>query len=67
MRIVGRTNHAAIELDPAEAYRRGTVLDRMLRSTAPPFTCGVLRGTHEYFARLDRARQLAAARKLNPS
>lgn len=67
MRIVGKQNRSEIELDPVQAYRRGRALDDMLRAALSPVTRGVIRGTHEHFNRLDAARQIAAARKLNPA
>jgi hypothetical protein len=39
----------------------------MLRSAAPPVVRGVLRGTHEYFNRLDAEREVQAARALRDS
>jgi hypothetical protein len=65
MRIVGNQNRSEIELDPVKAYCRGLVLDAMMRGTLPPYPRGVTRGTHEYFNRVDAARQLQAARALN--
>jgi len=65
MRIVGKQDRSEIELDPGKAYRRGRALDAMLRSAAPPIVHGVMRGTHEYFNRLDAKRQTQAARALN--
>ena len=67
MRIVGNQNRSEIELDPVKAYRRGLVLDAMMRGTLQPYPRGVTRGTHEYFNRIDAARQLQAARVLNSS
>ncbi len=67
MRIVGSHNRSEIELDPIKAYRRGLVLDAMMRGTLPPYPRGVTRGTHEYFNRIDAARRLQAARALNSS
>lgn len=64
MRIVGDKNRSEIELDPVKAYRRGRVLDAMLRSAALPIVRGVLRGSHEDFNRLDADRQTQAARAL---
>lgn len=64
MRIVGTQDRDEIELDPAKALRRGRVLDRMLRAAAPPVPRGVMRGSHEYFNRLDDERQVLIARKL---
>lgn len=65
MRIVGDQNRSDIELDPVKAHRRGQHLDAMMRGTVPPVVRGVTRGTHEYFNRVDAARQLEAARALN--
>ncbi len=65
MRIVGEQNRSEIELDPVKAYRRGRALDAMLRSAAPPIARAVMRGTHEYFNRLDAERQTQVARALN--
>jgi hypothetical protein len=67
MRLVGRKDRSEIELDPVQAYRRGRALDDMLRAVLPPVPRGVTRGSHEYFNRLDAARQIADARKLNPA
>lgn len=65
MRIVGEQDRSEIELDPVKAYRRGRALDANLRRAAPPIVDGVLRGTHEYFNRLDAERRTQAARALN--
>jgi hypothetical protein len=65
MRIVGEQDRSEIELDPVKAYRRGRALDGMLLAALPPVPRGVTRGTHEHFNRVDAARQVAAARKLN--
>lgn len=65
MRIVGDQNRSEFELDPVRAYRRGLVLDTMLRSLAPPVTRGVTRGTHAHFNRMDAERQVLVARVLN--
>jgi hypothetical protein len=65
MRIIGNQDRTEIELDPVKAYWRGRDLDKLLRSTAPPIPRGVLRGTHEYFNRLDAERQARTARALN--
>ena len=67
MRIVGQQNRSEIEPDPGQAYRRGRILDSMLRQAAPPIKRGVMRGSHEYFNRLDAERQEQAARALNAS
>lgn len=65
MRIVGRQDRSEIELDPVKAYRRARALDAMLHAVLPPVRRGVTRGTHEHFNRVDAARQIAAARRLN--
>ena len=65
MRVVGQQDRSEIELDPGKAYRRGRAMDAMLRNAAPPIVRGVVRGTHEYFNRLDAKRQMQAARALN--
>ena len=65
MRIVGKQNRSEIELDPARAIRRGRLLDATLRGAAEPVARGVLRGSHDYFNRLDAERQTRIARKLN--
>ncbi len=65
MRIVGDQNRSEIELDPIKALRRGQLLDAMMLGTMPSVARGVTRGTHEYFNRVDAARQLEAARALN--
>ncbi|MGH8682153.1 MAG: hypothetical protein ACREVS_10695 [Burkholderiales bacterium] len=65
MKIIGpNTDHSEIELDPVEAYRRGRVLDAMLRAALPPPKRGVYRGTFEAFERMDEARMIEAARRL---
>ncbi|MFN0318269.1 MAG: hypothetical protein ACKVQA_24860 [Burkholderiales bacterium] len=65
MRIVGQNNRSEIELDPLQAYRRGRILDAMLRHARPPVQRGVTRGSHEYFNRLDAEYQTRIARVLN--
>ncbi len=65
MRIVGNQDRSEVELDPSTAYRRGRVLDSILRSAAPPVERGVMRGTHAYFNRRDAERQVQIARALN--
>ncbi len=65
MRIIGnRRNWSEVELDPAEAYRRGRALDAMLRFALSAPRRGVYRGTFEFFASLDAERALAAARRI---
>lgn len=66
MRVIGpNQHHSEIELDPVQCYRRGRVLDRMLRSAIPALKRGVYRGTSDAFARMDEARMTEAARKIN--
>ena len=65
MRIVGQQDRSEIELDPGKAYRRARALDAMLRTTLTVTGRGVMRGTHEYFNRLDAERQISIARALN--
>lgn len=66
VKIVGpKTEHSAFELNPQEAYRRGRALDAMLRSAGLKHPRGVTRGTFADFARLDAARAVEIARRLN--
>lgn len=66
MRVIGpNRDRTEIQLDPDQAYRRGRILDAMLRATLPPVRRGVHRGTFADFARQDEARMREAARKLN--
>jgi len=65
MRLVGSQDRSEIELDPVKAYRRARAMDAMLRAALPPMPRGVTRGTHEFFNRLDAARQASIARRLN--
>jgi hypothetical protein len=65
MRTIGSLDRSEIELDPVKAYQRGLALDRMMRGTLPPVVRGVTRGTHDYFNRIDAARQVQAARALS--
>jgi hypothetical protein len=66
MRIIGpHRRRTEIVLDPVEAYRRGRVLDTMLRSALPPIRRGIYRGTFAVFNRMDEARMLQVTRKLN--
>jgi hypothetical protein len=64
-RIVGNQNRSEFILDPVEAWKRGRVLDAMLKGTQPPLKRQVLRGTHAQFNAWDDARALEVARKLN--
>ncbi len=65
MRIVGNQNRSEIELDPLTAYRRGRKLDAMLRAARLPIPRGVMRGSHDYFQRMDEARMIETARRIN--
>jgi hypothetical protein len=66
MKIIGpNKGQSEIVLDPREAYRRGRVLDAMLRSARPARAFGVMRGAFADFARLDETRAIQIARKLN--
>ncbi len=62
-RTVGRQNRSEFVLDPVEAWHRGRRLDRMLAQAPRPR--GVTRGTHAAFERLDEARRIEVARRLN--
>lgn len=64
-RIVGTRNRGEFVLDPAEAWRRGRKLDRMLQGAFPPRARGVWRGTHAEFNRQDDLRALEIARRIN--
>lgn len=65
-RTVGQRDRSEMILDPAEALRRGRVLDAMLAATRLPRPHGVTRAPHNTMNRLDDERQLQAARRLNP-
>ena len=64
-RTVGRQDRTELILDPAEALRRGRVLDAMLAGLLPPRPRGVTRATHQAMNQADDARQLEVARRLN--
>ncbi len=64
MRTVGKLDRTEIELDPLAAWRRGRVLDAMLRSAMPEPPRGVQRGSFEMFDRQDDQRRLEAARRI---
>lgn len=64
-RIVGGQNRSEFILDPVEAWHRSRPLDRMLAQTQAARPRGVSRGTHDAFERLDEARRIEAARRLN--
>ena len=65
-RIVGTHNRPEFGLDPAQALRRGRVLDAMLSSARLPRPHGVTRATHREMNRLDDQHQRLVARRLNP-
>ena len=65
MRVIGTKHRTEIELDPAQAHRRGLALDAMLKAAVPKGVRGVARGTHAHFNRVDAARQALVARALN--
>lgn len=64
-RVVGNRNRTEFILDPAEALRRGRVLDAMLRSAVPRRPRGVLRASHAALNAMDDQWQLQAARRIN--
>ncbi len=66
-RIVGTQNRSEFILDPAQALRRGALLDSMGPNVLPPRPRGVTRATHRAFNALDDLRQLQQARLLNAS
>lgn len=63
-RIVGKQDRSEFVLDPAEAWRRGRILDRMLAGALPPRP-RVIRASFAEFERIDELRRLEIARKLN--
>lgn len=64
MRTVGKLDRTEIELDPLAAWRRGRVLDAMLRTAMPAPPQGVQRGSFDKFDRQDDQRRLEAARRI---
>ena len=64
-RVVGNQNRNEFILNPAEALRRGAVLDQMGPQTLPLRPRGVTRAPHRMFNALDDQRQLEQARLLN--
>ena len=64
-RTVGSRERTEIVLDPAEALRRGFILDNMLRGALPARRHGVVRATHSRLNELDDRRQLEAARRIH--
>lgn len=65
-RTVGQRDRSELILDPAEALRRGRVLDAMLACARVPRPRGVTRATHHAMNQFDDALALQAARRLNP-
>lgn len=65
VRTVGKQDRTEFVLDPAQALRRGRVLDRMLSSAVVPVRRGVVRAPHRVLNELDDQRRLQAARRLN--
>jgi hypothetical protein len=64
-RTVGNQDRTELIRDPAEALRRGRVLDAMPAATRVPRPPGVTRATHRAMNEADDARQLEMARRLN--
>jgi hypothetical protein len=64
-KVVGTQLRTEFILNPAEAFHRGELLDRMLKPTLPAPVRGVSRGTHAFFNRIDAMRQLEIAGRLN--
>jgi len=64
-KTVGRQNRSEFILDPVEAWHRGRRLDQMLAQTQAARPRGVSRGTHAAFERIDEARRIETARRLN--
>ncbi len=64
-RIVGKQQRTEFVRNPAEAWRRGRELDRMLREARPPIPRGVWRAPHAEVNRRDDLRALETARRIN--
>lgn len=64
-RTVGQQDRSELIRDPAEALRRGRMLDAMLGALRVPRPRGVTRATHRAMNLADDARQLDMARRLN--
>lgn len=64
MHTVGKLDRTEIELDPLLAWRRGRVLDAMLRTAMPAPPHGVQRGSFDKFDRQDEQRRTEAARRV---
>ena len=65
MKTIGNLPRDEIVIDPAEALRRGRLLDQMLKSARISIPLGVTRGTHAMFQALDEQRMIVIAKKLN--
>ena len=65
MKTVGSQNRSELERNAIRAWRRGVALDAMLRAALPARQRGVWRLTHAQMNRLDLARQLEQAGKVN--
>ena len=65
VRVVGTQDRSEWISDPAQALKRGRVLDRMLSAAAERPLRGVTRATHREMNKADDQRQLAMARRLN--
>lgn len=65
MKTVGSQNRTEFERNPTMAWRRGVALDAMLRAALPARAHGVWRLTHKQMNRLDLARQVVQAGKVN--
>ncbi len=65
MRTVGTQTRSEFETDSNLAWRRGVALDAMLLAALPARRRGVWRLNHEQMNRLDLARQLEQAAKVN--
>ncbi|OGA01687.1 MAG: hypothetical protein A3I00_05670 [Betaproteobacteria bacterium RIFCSPLOWO2_02_FULL_64_12] len=64
-RVVGSMQRTEFVLDPAEAWRRGRELDRLLSAARSSRPRGVVRATHAELNRLDELRALEIARRIN--
>lgn len=65
MKIVGSQTRTEFERNPIKAWQRGVALDAMLRAALPARAHGVWRLTHGQMNRLDLARQVEQAGKVN--
>jgi hypothetical protein len=58
-------DRAEFVLNPAEAWRRGRLLDRLLKNAIPPHPRGAFRASYAELNRLDDLRRVEIARYLN--